>query len=178
MMPGSSWPTAGSCSPIPRTTAMNAPVRPALRPFSSASRPPTEDPMHAGVSGGHLAGCSAVVGGELVTVAEPADVAGVADERTRDHRPDTEQVGERRLRREDRGADPAVAVLELGVEPAHIGQHLAGELEPNMLDRAHGLDLVEEGLSLRGVELLRHSALGRARRARRGAGTRLGCGGC
>jgi hypothetical protein len=55
------------------------------------------EPVHRPTAGGELDRSGAVVGGELVGVAEPADVAGIPDEHAGDDRSDPEQLGERRL---------------------------------------------------------------------------------
>jgi hypothetical protein len=70
--------------------------------------PAPRQSVHSSTARGVLDGCGAVVGSELITVGEPADVAGVADQGTRDGRADTEQVSQRRVRCVDGVADPLV----------------------------------------------------------------------
>lgn len=58
--------------------------------------PAPRQSVHDATARGVLDGCGAVVSGELVATGEPGDVAGVADQRTRDGRADTEQLRDRR----------------------------------------------------------------------------------
>ena len=56
--------------------------------------PRVDSAVDGAAAGGELDRCGAVVGGVVVAVAEPGDVAGVADQHRGDDRPDPEQVGD------------------------------------------------------------------------------------
>jgi len=68
----------------------------------------SREAVHLSAARGDLDGGGAVVGGELVARGEAGDVAGVADERAGEHRPDAEHLGERGLRGPHRDLDPLV----------------------------------------------------------------------
>ena len=87
-------------------------------------------------------GGGAVVGGVGVSVREPGDVAGVADQHRGDDRPDPEHVSQRRVGGGDGGSDPAMGLFELGVEVFDVGQQLCREIEPDLFNRRPWFDAV------------------------------------
>jgi hypothetical protein len=115
-------------------------------------------PVHDPAPGGTFDRGGAVVGRVGVTADEPADVAGEADQIAGDDRPDAEQLGQAGLRGGDRGADPAMGVLELFVEALHVAEQLGGEVMAGLFDRSGWLDTLEESDGVRGVEFLGDSA--------------------
>ena len=89
----------------------------------------------------------------MVTAREAGDVADVADDGGGDDRSDPEQLGQRRLRRRDRGGDPSPGVAALGVESAQVGDELHGELVAGRRDRPARLELVEQSGGLSWADL-------------------------
>jgi hypothetical protein len=79
-------------------------------------------------------GAVPVVGGVVVPVAEPTDVAAVADEHGGEDRADAEQVGNGGARGPDGIADPLVRGLELGVEAADVVEELDGQVVAGLFD--------------------------------------------
>jgi hypothetical protein len=80
---------------------------------------------------------------------EPADVAGVADDRRGDDRADSVEVGQSRRGCDDRFGDTGLGTLQLRVERPHFVEELAGELESLMLRRSCRFDRREERFGLR-----------------------------
>ena len=76
--------------------------------------------LHDTSAGAHLDRCGAGVRGVVITVREPANVAGVADHHRGDDRADTEEFGERGARLVDRGRETLLRGAHLLVEAAQV----------------------------------------------------------
>jgi len=64
----------------------------------------------------------------MIPAGEPGHVGGVADDGGGDDRADPEDVGDRGARRADRDGQLVLRLADLGVQAAHVGQELGGEL--------------------------------------------------
>ena len=104
----------------------------------SASREPVGD----ATAGGHFDGCSAGVGGEVVTVLEAGDVAGVADQHGGDDGSHTEQFGHGGARCFDRRRDALLGSAHLLVEAAEVLEVLEREVVSGLFHRGSGRPLV------------------------------------
>ena len=99
--------------------------------------------MHDTATRGPFDRGGAVVGGEQIPVGEPSNVAGVTDQMRGEDRADAIDLGQRRARCFDGDTDPAVRLLQLGVEPADVVEKLEGEVVADLLGRGRRL-LVRE----------------------------------
>ena len=93
------------------------------------------EPMHDAAAGGELDRGGAVVGGVVIAVAEPGDVAGVADEHPAMIGPTPNRSVSDVARCADGVADPFVRRLELAVEAADVVEELDGQVVADLLDR-------------------------------------------
>ena len=87
-------------------------------------------------TGADLDGCGAVVGGEVVAVREPADVAGLTDGDRGADRTEAEHLGHRRAGRLDRVGDALLRGAHLLVDAAQVlemleRQRRGGSLPPD-----------------------------------------------
>src|SRR5512132_3732572 len=96
--------------------------------------------MPAGVAAGGLDWGGAGVTGEVITVREAGDVAGVAQQLGGQHRADPKDLGQGGAMLTDRGADGLAGRLDLPVQATHIGQQLPSD--PLTLD-INGSDRVD-----------------------------------
>jgi hypothetical protein len=87
--------------------------------------------------------CHARIGGEVIPVGEALNVAGVTDHHAGNDGAHAIDLGQGGLRGPDRGADPAVRLLDQGVEAPHVVDELAGELVSHVLDGGHWLIALE-----------------------------------
>jgi hypothetical protein len=114
--------------------------------------------MHGPSARGELDGGRAVVGRIMISAAETANVAPIADGHAGDDGTDPEQLHERRIGGPHGVADAAMGVLELGVEDADVCEQLEGQVTADLLHSRVRDDPSQEPLDVRSVEFLGDSA--------------------
>jgi len=111
----------------------------------------------------------------VIPVREPEYLAGVADHGAGDHRADTEQAGQAGSGGFHRSGQLLVALAQLGVQAADVGQELGGQVASRLGSRARGGDLLEDPGGRPGADLPADAA-GHQAAAPRAAGNRPGYG--
>jgi hypothetical protein len=86
-------------------------------------------------AGFELDRCSSRVGGEVITVGEPVDIADMADHHRRDDGTDTEEFGHGRSRRAHCGFESPFRRAHLGIKVTEVFEMLAREVVTDLRDR-------------------------------------------
>ena len=89
----------------------------------------------------------------MIPAGEPEHLAHVADHGAGDHRADTEQAGQAGTGGLHHGGQLLVALTQLGIQAADVGQELGGQLAARPGCRAGGGDPLEDPGGLPGADL-------------------------
>ena len=106
--------------------------------------PASRQTMNRSSTGGELDRSCAGVRSEVITIAEPTDVTGVADQDRRSHWTNSEQVGHRCRRCGNSRTDPFVRQLQLDVEPTNVVEEIVGQVVADLLDSSCRCDAGKE----------------------------------
>ena len=102
---------------------------------------------------GNFYGGTAVVGGEVVPVGEPAHVPGEADGDGVHYRPDAEDLGRGGPRGHHYGRQPLLELGQLAVQAAEVAQQFLGQFLAGGRDGTGRPERLEQPLYLAGVDL-------------------------
>ena len=110
--------------------------------------------MHVPVAGGRLDRCGRVVRGEVILALKAAHVADVSQHGRRDDRPDTVDVGDRRLRRGNKLCESLLHLAAVLIDTANTGKKITSELQPRGAGSTVRFNLVHDDGRLSGGDFL------------------------